>query len=129
MTRAAAWLAAVLLAAPAQAQPGPDDGPDLILTGTGGPDWLVACEGSTIHGERLAGAVGGPLRAAAPSKRFGRVGFLACTIEAGSAPLVLRVDKAGGQDFCPLTGRADPGECITRFGPGEAASFVFEAVP
>jgi hypothetical protein len=127
---AAAALAGLLaLTAPAQAQRGPDDGPDLIISGEGGPDWLVACEGRTIFGDRLAGAAGGPARAPGPVAEFARVGLLVCRIEGGSRGAIVRVEKTGGEPFCPLTGQPGQGPCEVRFAPGEAGEFEFEAVP
>lgn len=127
---ALAALAALLaLTAPAQAQRGPDDGPDLVISGEGGPDWLVACDGRTISGDPLAGAAGGPARAPAAHAIFQRVGLLVCRIEGGSAGALVRVEKYGGEPFCPLTGRPGPGPCEMRFAPGESADFEFEAVP
>lgn len=125
----AAALALTAAAGAAYAQAGPDDGPDLVLTGSGGPDWLVACRGETIEGAPLRGEAGGPRRAERANVRFNRVGYLSCRIEAGSAPLMLTLEKYGGEAFCPLTGRRGGGACSVRFAPRQTADFEFEAVP
>lgn len=122
----------VQLAAPgaARAQRGPDDGPDIVLSGEGGEDWLVVCEGRTIFGDPLYGEAGGAAYALAPALRFERVGYVFCRIDAGIfAPLTLRLEKRGGEPFCPLTGRRGEGPCVTRFRWGERAEFAYEAVP
>mgnify|MGYP000212268169 CR=1 FL=1 len=126
---AAAALALTAAAGGAWPQAGPDDGPDLVLIGSGGPDWLVACRGETIEGAPLRGEAGGPNRAGRATVRFNRVGYLSCRIEAGAVPLMLTLEKYGGEAFCPLTGRRGGGACSVRFAARQTADFEFEAVP
>jgi hypothetical protein len=127
---ACAVLAALAAAAPALAQRGPDDGPDMVLSGQGGEDWQIVCEGRTIFGDPLYGEAGGAAYGIAPAMRFERVGTLFCRIDAGVfAPLTLRLEKRGGEPFCPLTGRRGDGPCATVFRQGERAEFAYEAVP
>lgn len=111
------------------AQAGPDDGPDLVIQGDGPGDWVIACGGETIYGDELRGRAGGPRVARTDTLEFRRTGYLSCSIRAGyEGPLIVRLEKYGGQPFCPFESD-DPSFCVTRFAPGQAGDFTFEAVP
>lgn len=110
-------------------QAGPDDGPDLVIWGEGAGDWVIECGGETIDGEALRGRAGGPRVARTDRMEFRRTGFLSCSIRAGyEGPLTVHLEKYGGQPFCPFESD-DPEYCVTRFAPGQAGDFRFEAVP
>ncbi len=120
-----ALLAALALAA----QAGPDDGPDLVIRGDGPGDWVIECGGETMYGDEMRGRAGGPRVARTDTLEFRRTGYLSCSIRAGyEGPLTVHLEKYGGQPFCPFESD-DPAYCVTRFAPGQAGDFSFEAVP